>query len=77
MTAPSGIGVNNYNWYMKNVHLVPYTWGSIAEGLATGMEELAMYAGLMDEKPRAREDEIKELWSLMTSGEKNFRITLL
>jgi hypothetical protein len=26
MTAPSGIGVENYNWYMKNVHLWPYTW---------------------------------------------------
>jgi len=26
MTASSGIGIENYNWYMKNVHLVPYTW---------------------------------------------------
>lgn len=26
MTAPSGIGVENYNWYMKKVHLNPYTW---------------------------------------------------
>ncbi|MBD3414700.1 MAG: DUF885 family protein [Candidatus Aminicenantes bacterium] len=26
MTAPSGIGVENFNWYMKNVHLCPYTW---------------------------------------------------
>jgi hypothetical protein len=26
MTAASGIGIENYNWYMKNVHLVPYTW---------------------------------------------------
>jgi len=26
MTAPSGIGIENYNWYLKNVHLVPYTW---------------------------------------------------
>jgi len=26
MTARSGIGIENYNWYMKNVHLVPYTW---------------------------------------------------
>ena len=24
--APSGIGIENFNWYMKNVHLVPYTW---------------------------------------------------
>jgi uncharacterized protein (DUF885 family) len=26
MTAPAGIGIENYNWYMKNVHLFPYTW---------------------------------------------------
>jgi len=26
MTQPSGIGVGNYDWYMKNVHLVPYSW---------------------------------------------------
>ena len=26
MKAPSGIGVENFNWYMKNVHLVPYPW---------------------------------------------------
>ncbi len=22
----SGVGVENYNWYLKNVHLLPYTW---------------------------------------------------
>jgi hypothetical protein len=26
MTAPSGIGIENYNWYLKNVQLLPYTW---------------------------------------------------
>ena len=25
-TAPSGIGVENYDWYLKNVQLVPSTW---------------------------------------------------
>jgi len=25
-TGPSGIGVENYNWYLKNVQLLPYTW---------------------------------------------------
>lgn len=25
-TGPSGIGIANYNWYLKNVQLVPYTW---------------------------------------------------
>jgi len=26
MTAPAGIGKANYNWWMKNVHLIPYSW---------------------------------------------------
>jgi hypothetical protein len=25
-TTPSGIGINNYDWYLKNVALLPYTW---------------------------------------------------
>jgi len=25
-TGQSGVGVENYNWYLKNVRLVPYTW---------------------------------------------------
>ena len=24
--GPSGVGKDNYTWYLKNVHLVPYTW---------------------------------------------------
>jgi hypothetical protein len=24
--APCGVGVENFDWYMRNVHLVPYTW---------------------------------------------------
>ena len=25
-TGPSGIGIDNYTWYLQNVHLVPMTW---------------------------------------------------
>jgi hypothetical protein len=25
-TGPSGIGVENYDWYLQNVQLLPYTW---------------------------------------------------
>jgi hypothetical protein len=25
-TGPSGIGIDNYNWYLRNVDLLPYTW---------------------------------------------------
>jgi len=24
--GPSGVGVENYTWYLRNVHLVPYSW---------------------------------------------------
>lgn len=26
MTGPAGIGIDNYNWWLKNVHLFPYTF---------------------------------------------------
>jgi hypothetical protein len=26
MTAKAGVGKENYNWWLKNVHLFPYTW---------------------------------------------------
>jgi len=26
MTMPAGIGKENFNWWLKNVHLFPYTW---------------------------------------------------
>lgn len=25
-TGPSGVGIENYDWYLRNVQLVPYTW---------------------------------------------------
>jgi hypothetical protein len=25
-TGPSGVGKDNYNWYVKNVELIPYSW---------------------------------------------------
>lgn len=37
-TGPSGIGVGNYDWYLKNVQLLPYTW---AEEVTIMQRELA------------------------------------
>jgi len=37
MAGPSGIGVAEFDWYQKNVHLVPYTW---AEQLRIAEREL-------------------------------------
>ncbi len=37
MKGPSGIGIADFDWYQKNVHLVPYTW---AEQLRIAEREL-------------------------------------
>ena len=36
--GPSGVGKQNYDWYMKNVHLVPYTWEQQATLLRRELE---------------------------------------
>jgi len=51
--GPSGVGVDNYDWYMHNVHLVPYTW---SEQLTMMRRELARsVASLKLEEHRNRE----------------------
>ncbi|MFY9550282.1 MAG: DUF885 family protein, partial [Thermoanaerobaculia bacterium] len=43
-TGPSGVGIDNYNWYLKNVQLVPYTW---QEEVALMERELARSKALL------------------------------
>jgi hypothetical protein len=43
-TGPSGIGVKNYDWYLKNVQLAPYTW---AEEVTVMERELARAHALL------------------------------
>ena len=43
-TGPSGIGIANYDWYLKHVQLVPYTW---AEVVALMKRELARSRALL------------------------------
>jgi len=51
-TGPSGVGVDNYNWYLKNVHLVPYTWDDM---MTMQQRELARsFAALKLEENRNR-----------------------
>jgi hypothetical protein len=50
--GPSGIGIDNYDWYLKNVHLVPYTWADL---LGIHRRELARsHASLKLEEHRNR-----------------------
>ncbi len=50
--GPSGVGIDNYDWYLKNVQLVPCTW---REELAIAERELARAHALlaMEEKRNA------------------------
>lgn len=52
-TGPSGIGIENYDWYLKNVQLVPYTW---RDEVAIMERELARSHALlaMEEQKNAR-----------------------
>jgi len=43
-TGPSGVGVENYDWYLRNVQLVPYTW---REEVALMERELARSQALL------------------------------
>jgi hypothetical protein len=43
-TGPSGVGVGNYDWYLKNVQLAPYTW---REEVALMERELARAHALL------------------------------
>jgi hypothetical protein len=43
-TGPSGVGVENFDWYLKNVQLVPYTW---SEEVALMERELARSRALL------------------------------
>jgi len=51
--GPSGIGIGNYDWYLKNVQLVPYTW---REEVALMERELARSHALlaMEEQRNAK-----------------------
>jgi uncharacterized protein DUF885 len=49
-TGPSGVGIANYDWYLRNVQLVPYTW---AQEVAIMERELSRaYALLAMEEQR-------------------------
>jgi len=38
MPVHAGIGKENYNWWLKNVHLVPYTWNELYASLTREYE---------------------------------------
>ena len=49
-TAPSGIGIENYNWYLKNVQLVPYTWQQEVALMESELARARAFLALEEEK---------------------------
>jgi len=68
--GPSGIGVENYNWYLQNVQLVPFTW---QEEVTIMHRELARaHAALRLEEHRNRK--LPQLSSIATAEEYDRRL---
>jgi uncharacterized protein (DUF885 family) len=52
MTAPSGVGVEEYDWYLKNVQLLPYTWADQQAIIARELGRSWAYLRLLENKNR-------------------------
>jgi hypothetical protein len=50
--APSGIGVAEYDWTMKNIHCVPYTWAQQLELVQRELERSLAYLKLEEQRNR-------------------------
>ncbi|MFQ5743432.1 MAG: DUF885 family protein [Acidobacteriota bacterium] len=68
--GPSGVGIDNYDWYLKNVHLIPYTW---QEEVTIMRRELARaHAALRLEEHRNRD--LPPLRRIASAAEYNRRL---
>ncbi|MBN1224293.1 MAG: DUF885 family protein [Candidatus Aminicenantes bacterium] len=53
MTAPSGVGKENYTWWLKNVHLFPYTWEDCRNDVKLEDNRVRTFLKLEEHKNRA------------------------
>jgi hypothetical protein len=51
--APSGVGVENYDWYLKHVQLVPYTWRDEVLLMERELARARTFLALEEERNRA------------------------
>ena len=68
MDAPSGIGKENYNWWMKNVHLIPYTWDQFHTMIEAEYNRAITFLKLEENKNRRLPD-----FHLTENAEENVR----
>ena len=65
MNGPAGIGKENYNWWLRNVQLVPYTWDDFREIVTREDERVLTYLEL----ERNRNRNLPELEPVATAEE--------
>jgi hypothetical protein len=53
MKSPSGIGIENYNWWLKNVWLFPYTWDECRRILEREYGRSIAHLKLMENRNRS------------------------
>ncbi len=68
MTAPAGVGKENYNWWMKNVHLIPYTWDEFHTMIEAEYNRAITFLKLEENKNRRLPD-----FHVTSSEEENVR----
>ncbi len=68
MTAPAGIGKENYNWWMKNVHLIPYSWEEFHTMIQAEYDRAITFLKLEENRNRKLPD-----FQLTASKEENAR----
>lgn len=47
-TGPSGVGKANYDWYLRNVHLSPYTWDQLMLVMHTELDRAWASLGMQE-----------------------------
>lgn len=68
MAAPAGIGKENYSWWMKNVHLIPYTWDQILTMAQSDYDRAITFLKLEENRNRDEPD-----FHLSSSAQENIR----
>ncbi len=71
MTAPAGIGIENYNWHLRNIRLLPYTWHELITICEREYERAIAHIRLEEHKNRklprfelvTTEEEFKRLFN--------------
>lgn len=65
MTAPAGVGRANYDWWMRNVQLIPYSWDELYEIIMREDDRLLATIALV----RSRNQDLPELEPVASQAE--------